>query len=66
MYAYKPIEEITVRELINRLNMTDDLDKPVRFILGNNELAFDDINYDGQDEDERIVEIILNWGKKWH
>ena len=60
MYAYKPIEEITVRELINRLNMTDDLDKPVRFILGNNELAFDDINYDGQDEDERTVEIILN------
>jgi hypothetical protein len=60
MYAYKPVEEITVRELINRLNMTDDLDKPVKFIFGNNELAFDDINYDGQDEDERTVEIILN------
>ena len=60
MYAYKPIEEITVRELINRLNMTDDLDKPVRFILGNDELTFDGINYDGKDEDNETVEIILN------
>jgi hypothetical protein len=58
MYAYKGLEGITVRELINRLNMTDDLDKPVKFIFENNELAFDDINYDG--ENEKTVEIILN------
>jgi hypothetical protein len=58
MYAYKGLEGITVRELINRLNMTDDLDKPVKFIFENNELAFDDINYDG--ENKETVEIILN------
>ena len=60
MYAYKSAQLITVRELINRLNMTDDLDKPVKFILGNDEVTFEDINYDGKDEDNKTVEIILN------
>lgn len=60
MYAYKSAQLITVRDLINRLNMTDDLDKPVKFILGNDELTFDGINYDGKDEDNETVEIILN------
>ena len=58
MYAYKSAQLITVRDLINQLNMTDDLDKPVKFIFGNDELTFDGINYDGKDEE--TVEIILN------
>ena len=58
MYVYKSAQLITVRDLINRLNMTDDLDKPVKFILGNDELTFDGINYDGKDE--KSVKIILN------
>lgn len=60
MYAYKSAQLITVRDLINRLNMTNDLDKPVKFILGNDEVIFEDINYDGKDEDNETVEIILN------
>jgi len=60
MYAYKSAQLITVRDLINRLNMADDLDKPVKFIFGNDEVIFDGINYDGKDEDNETVEIILN------
>jgi len=40
--------------------MADDLDKPVKFIFGNDEVIFDGINYDGKDEDNETVEIILN------